>query len=167
MRRIRAVIFDRDGVLIEDVGFPIRADQLKWTPGARSALAWLSAEKILCAVATNQSGVARGYFSVDEVHQFNRLLQSQAEAAGGVISTIEICPHLPEGAVEPFNVVCDCRKPKPGMLINILKTHDLAPDETLMIGDRDVDLLAARAAGIVGAQFRGGNLLTFVQELIG
>ena len=166
MRRIRAVIFDRDGVLIEDVGFPIREDQLKWTAGAQSALAWLANHEILCAIATNQSGVARGYFSLDDVHRFNDLLRAHAEAAGGVIATIELCPHLSDGVVAPFNIVCECRKPKPGMLINILKKHQLSPSEVLMIGDREVDLLAARAAGITGVQFQSGNLLEFVRELI-
>lgn len=164
MRKL--VIFDRDGVLIEDVGFPIRESQLKWVAGAQSALAWLAERNILCAIATNQSGIARGYFSLDDVYRFNGLLRSQAEAAGGAIATIELCPHLPDGVVSPFNIVCECRKPKPGMLINILKKHQLSPSEVLMIGDRDVDLLAAQAAGIASAQFMGGNLLEFVRELI-
>lgn len=166
MRRIRAVIFDRDGVLIEDVGFPIRDDQLKWTNGAQAALAWLAERSIRCAIASNQSGVARGYFSIQDVHRFNDTLLSQAEAAGGAIETIEICPHLPGGIVAPFNVVCNCRKPKPGMLLKILKKLDVAPEEAVMIGDREVDLLAARAASVAGAQFKGGNLLQFVQGLI-
>ena len=157
----RAVIFDRDGVLIKDVGFPYRLDQLQWIDGALALLRELRTAKVMVFVATNQSGVARGMFGISDVEKFNAEMCAQARAAGGLITKIEYCPHLPSGTNAPFNIDCSCRKPKPGMLFSLLRCFNLHPDETLMIGDRESDVVAAAAAGISGARFPGGNLQAF------
>lgn len=163
---IRAIIFDRDGVLIHDTGFPHRPDQVIWTDGALSLLRTLKSQSVLSLVATNQSGVARGFFTLDTVLLFHEALRRDAQAAGGDLDGIELCPHLPEGSVAPFNVVCNCRKPAAGMVLRLLTRFSLAPHEVLMVGDRESDVQAAEAAGVVGYLFRGGNLESFVKPLV-
>ena len=163
---IRAVIFDRDGVLIQDTGFPYRPEDLIWSEGALDLLFWLKQREILSLVATNQSGVARGFFPITAVGDFHDLMRSQASEAGGTLAQIAFCPHLESGSVAPFNIACGCRKPKPGMLISLLHEFRLRCDEVIMIGDRQTDLEAAQAAGIAGFLFPGGNLHDFVRGLI-
>ena len=166
MRRIRAVIFDRDGVLIRDTGFPHLPEHLIWTDGALSLLAWLKKQDTLALVATNQSGVARGYFPLATVELFHELMSSEVGLAGGRLDRIAFCPHLESGAVPPFNVSCSCRKPKPGLVLSLLQEFRLQPHEAIMIGDRQSDLQAASAAGVRGHLFEGGNLNQFVMPLL-
>jgi len=158
---LKAVIFDRDGVLIRDVGFPHRLDQLQWTDGALDLLRELRSRKVTVLVASNQSGVARGLFSTADVDNFNEHLSAQARAAGGQIDHFEYCPHLPTGTQAPFNTDCLCRKPKPGMLHALIKRFSLDTNETVLIGDRDSDMLAASAVGVRGWLFTGGDLNRF------
>jgi len=157
----KAVVFDRDGVLIKDVGFPHRLDQLQWTDGALDLLRELRSRKVTVLVASNQSGVARGLFSTADVDNFNEHLSAQARAAGGQIDHFEYCPHLPTGTQAPFNTDCLCRKPKPGMLHALIKRFSLDTNKTVLIGDRDSDMLAASAAGVRGWLFTGGDLRHF------
>jgi len=161
---VRGVILDRDGVLVRDGGYPVRPADLCWLPGALEALAWLAGRGIAVAVATNQSGVARGYFTLADVHRFHELMARDVERAGGRIVTFAVCPHLPEGAVPPFNVACDCRKPAPGLVRQCLEALALEPAEAILVGDRDRDVAAARAAGVRGLLFPGGNLLAFLED---
>jgi D-glycero-D-manno-heptose 1,7-bisphosphate phosphatase len=163
---IRAVIFDRDGVLIKDTGFPHRPEDLIWIDGSLALLSWLRRRGILSLVATNQSGVARGFFPITAVGKFHDLMLSQVREAGGLLDRIAFCPHLESGTVPPFNIACECRKPKPGMLTSLLDEFRLRCDEAIMIGDRPTDLEAAQAAGIRGFLFSGGNLHDFVRGLL-
>jgi D-glycero-D-manno-heptose 1,7-bisphosphate phosphatase len=157
----QAVIFDRDGVLIENFGFVHRLEQTQWVDGALELLGVLRERSVLALVATNQSGVARGYFGLDDVNVIHTRLTNDAAAVGGEIAAFEVCPHLPSGIVPPYNVVCECRKPKPGMLIKLVSRFGLDPSKVLFVGDQETDLQAARAAGVMGAQFKGGNLMNF------
>jgi len=160
---VRGVILDRDGVLVHDSGYPTRPVDLRWMPGAIEALAWLAGRGIAVAVATNQSGVARGYFTLADVQRFHELMTRDVEQAGGRIVAFAVCPHLPDGVVPPFNVACDCRKPAPGLVHECLAALALEPAEAILVGDRDRDVAAARAAGVRGFLFPGGNLHAFLE----
>jgi D-glycero-D-manno-heptose 1,7-bisphosphate phosphatase len=164
LQRMDAVIFDRDGVLIEDLGFVHRPDQVRWIDGALVLLRELKEQGVLAMVATNQSGVARGYFGVDAVEQIHLRLARDAEAAGGKIEAFEYCPHLPNGVIAPYNIECECRKPKPGMIHKLLARFGLNPEKVILIGDRERDVEAALAAGVVGHYFPGGSLLDFCRS---
>jgi D-glycero-D-manno-heptose 1,7-bisphosphate phosphatase len=160
------VIFDRDGTLIEDTGYPIDPATLIWKQGALRMLSWLRSQGTIVAVATNQSGVARGYFSLDQVHAFHAAMNAQIKARGGRIDAYAICPHLPNGAVTRYALDCECRKPKPGLIQQLLALFQVAPQNAVMIGDRDRDIEAGRAAGVVSFLYRGGDLFEFTKAVI-
>jgi D-glycero-D-manno-heptose 1,7-bisphosphate phosphatase len=166
LQQTDAVIFDRDGVLIEDFGFVNRPDQVRWIDGALVLLRELKEHSVLAMVATNQSGVARGYFGVEAVEEIHLRLARDAVAAGGKIDAFEYCPHLPSGIIAPYNIECECRKPKPGMIRKLLARFGLRPERVILIGDRERDVEAALAAGVTGHYFAGGSLLDFCRNAL-
>jgi D,D-heptose 1,7-bisphosphate phosphatase len=156
---LRGVIFDRDGVLIDDMHFTVRPNEIRWTPGAIELIRKLNVLGVRTMMATNQSGVARGYFTELQVRQFHEVMQQQLRAHGARIDAIEYCPHHPSEGRGVYLRDCDCRKPKAGMLKKLMREQGVAEAATLMIGDREVDMGAARAAGIEGMLFNGGSLI--------
>ncbi|HWA61314.1 MAG TPA: HAD family hydrolase [Caulobacteraceae bacterium] len=161
-----AVIFDRDGVLNVDHGYVGQRERFEWTAGARAAVARLNAAEVLVIVASNQSGVARGYYDLAAVDELHAAMQADLAAEGAHIDAFYICPFHPEAAVEAFRVADHPdRKPNPGMILRALADFDLAPDRALMIGDQPSDLEAARRAGVRGVLFEGGDLAEFLAGL--
>jgi D-glycero-D-manno-heptose 1,7-bisphosphate phosphatase len=156
---LQGVIFDRDGVLIEDLHFTVRPEDIRWIPGAIDLIRMLNKRGVRTMVATNQSGVARGYFTEQQVRSFHEVMQQQLSEHGAHIDAIEYCPHHPTEGSAIYQKHCECRKPKAGMLNKLMDTYKLTPAATLMIGDRDVDMHAARQAGVVGFLYEGGNLM--------
>lgn len=165
-KRIKLVIFDRDGTLIRDTGYPIYKSDLQWMPGSLSLLKELKRQKIGAVIATNQSGVARGFFSLEKVNQFHKLMLEQIEEAGGHIDKIEICPHLLCAKVKHYSVDCECRKPKPEMINRLLLSMRCAPENAIMIGDRISDIEAGQSAGVDSYLFDQNNLEQFVLSKI-
>lgn len=165
-KKIKMVIFDRDGTLIRDTGYPICKSDLYWMPGALSLLKELRKQKINAVIATNQSGVARGFFSLDEVHKFHRFMLEQIEKAGGYINKIEICPHLLGAKAKLYSIDCMCRKPKPGMIKKLLLSMECSPENAIMIGDRISDIEAGKSAGVESYLFNQQNLEKFVLSKI-
>jgi D-glycero-D-manno-heptose 1,7-bisphosphate phosphatase len=161
----RAVIFDRDGVLNVDHGYVGQVERLEWIPGARRAIRRINDAAVLAIVATNQSGVARGYFSEADVGRVHVAMQEDLEREGARIDAFYVCPFHDEAA-DPAYAHPDHpeRKPNPGMLLRAISDFDLDPADTVMIGDQDRDLEAARRAGIAGVLFTGGDLDAFVES---
>ena len=135
-------------------------------PGALNLLKELKRRKISAVIATNQSGVARGFFSLEEVNQFHKLMLEKIEDAGGEINKIEICPHLLGAKVNHYSVDCECRKPKPGMINRLLLSMRCSPENAIMIGDRISDIEAGQSAGVVSYLFDQNNLEQFVLSRI-
>lgn len=162
----KAVFFDRDGVLNEDVAYLYKIADLRWVEGAREAVAYLTQLGYKIFIVTNQSGIARGYYTVDEMQQLHEYMQREIAAAGGKIEKIYYCPHHPEGSVAEYACTCDCRKPKPGMILNALAEYDIDKEQSFLIGDSKRDVEAAEAAGIKGYLFTGGSLLDFVKGIV-
>ena len=160
-----AVIFDRDGVLNADVGYAHRPDQIEWVEGALEAVKAVNAAGLFAFVATNQSGVGRGYYDEAAVERLHAWMGAEVAAAGGRIDAFVFCPHHPEAPLEAYRRDCDSRKPGPGMIRSLLARFPVDPARTVMIGDRDSDLAAAAAAGIEGMLFEGGSLLDLVLPL--
>lgn len=160
-----AAFLDRDGVLNHDDNYVHRPDQVRWIEDAAAAVRWLNDAGYYVFVVTNQAGVARGYYGEAEVQALHGWMQAELRRAGAHVDAFEYCPFHPEGSVETYRRVSELRKPGPGMLLKIRETWDIDAGRSFMVGDRDIDMQAARAAGLPGHLFRGGNLLEFVRTL--
>lgn len=164
--KAKAVFFDRDGVLNEDVAYLYKIEDLRWVEGAREAVSYLTQLGYKIFIVTNQSGIARGFYTVDDMQKLHSYMQSELAACGGKIEKIYYCPHHPEGSVAQYTCVCDCRKPKPGMLLQAMTEYAIDKEHSFLIGDGKRDVEAAEAAGIKGYLFTGGNLLDFVKGIV-
>jgi D-glycero-D-manno-heptose 1,7-bisphosphate phosphatase len=159
------VIFDRDGVLNIDHGYVGQVERLDWTPGARRAIGRLNRAGVAVAVATNQSGVARGYFDLAAVARVHDAMRADLAAEDAWIDAIYVCPYLADAEVADFaHPDHPDRKPNPGMVLRAIAELGLDPDRTVLIGDKVSDLEAARRAGVAGHLFTGGDLEVFILE---
>ena len=165
--KLKAAFFDRDGVLNVDKSYLYKIEDLEWIDGAKEALAYLTQQGYTVFVVTNQSGIARGYYTVDDMNRLHEFMAQQVAAAGGKIEKFYYCPHLPEGKIAEYAVECDCRKPKPGLILRAFEEYGIDKDAAFLIGDKPRDVESAEAAGIKGYLFSGGNLLNFVKEIVG
>ncbi|KQW86822.1 D-glycero-alpha-D-manno-heptose-1,7-bisphosphate 7-phosphatase [Brevundimonas sp. Root1279] len=168
MTGVPAVFLDRDGVLIEDTGYPHLEEHLRLVPGADAAVRRLNALGFLCVIVTNQSGVARGLFTEAQMKAFNALIVRKLAAKGAIIGAVYACPYHSEGRVEAYiHPDHPDRKPNPGMILRAIQDHQIDPARSFLIGDQPSDLEAARRAGVPGFRFDGGDLDDFVKELLG
>lgn len=160
--RRRAVFFDRDGVLNVDHGYVGRIEQFEWIEGAQAAVARLNRLGFLVFVVTNQSGVARGYYTEDDVQALHRHMAGELAKSDARIDAFHYCPFLPGASVERYDRDSPLRKPAAGMLLELIERFDVSREGSLMIGDKSSDMDAARNAGVRGLLFEGGNLDDFV-----
>ena len=140
--RTAAAFLDRDGTLIDDVAYIARPEDVRLIPGAAAAVARLNASNVPVIVVTNQSGIARGYFTFDGYERVRTRLDALLAAEGARIDASYLCPHHPD-----FSGPCECRKP--GTLLYEQAATDLALDlsRSAFIGDRWRDVAPARAFG--------------------
>lgn len=143
----RAVFMDRDGTVADEVGYVNHASRLRLLPGSAAALRRVREAGLLCVVVTNQSGVARDYFEETVVNQANERFRELLAAEGASVDAIYYCPHHPREGVPPYRRDCDCRKPRPGMLLRAAADLDIDLSRSYMVGDGVVDVGAGRAAG--------------------
>jgi len=160
-----AVFFDRDGVLNVDHGYVHRPEQVEWIPGAKQAIKRFNDLGYFVFVVSNQSGVARGLYSEEDIHRLHAWMSRELQAVGAHVDCFEYCPFHPEGTIERYRQASERRKPGPGMLLDCLAKWPVKKEESLLIGDRPSDIEAAEAAGIPGYLFPGGDLLAFVDRL--
>lgn len=143
----RAIFLDRDGTVCEEVGYVNHPTRCRLLPRSAEAVRRINDAGFRAVVVTNQAGVARGYFEeemIDRVH--DRLRQMLAES-GARLDAIYYCAHHPEVGAPPYRRDCDCRKPRPGLLLRAAEDLDLDLSGSYMIGDSVKDIEAARAAG--------------------
>ncbi len=145
-------------MLIVDFDYAIRPEQICWIPGAQDLIRLLNLHGVKVMIATNQSGVARGYFGEMELEAFHQTIQDDLLNKGLWIDAIEYCPHHPTIGSSLYTCACTCRKPGPGMILKLVGRFNLNPRRTLMIGDRETDMIAAANAEVEGLLFKGTNL---------
>ena len=160
-----AVFFDRDGVLIEDTGYPHAPSEVNWVSGAFDAVRRLNVAGYLVFVVSNQSGVARGYFPESAVMALHAWMAGELAARGAHVDAWSYCPHHPEAVVVEYRCDCRRRKPRPGMIEDLLAAWPVDPTRSFLVGDRETDLAAAAAAGIVAYRFAGGALDVFLETV--
>jgi D-glycero-D-manno-heptose 1,7-bisphosphate phosphatase len=143
----RAVFLDRDGIVVEDAGFLREAVRVRLVAGAPQALAAL-APSFRLVVVTNQTVVSRGLATEANVAALNVEIASELERAGGPrLDAFYVCPHHPAATVDRYRLECDCRKPRPGLLLRAADELYLDLERSFLVGDRPSDIAAGAAAG--------------------
>ncbi|GAA0471178.1 MULTISPECIES: D-glycero-beta-D-manno-heptose 1,7-bisphosphate 7-phosphatase [Tatumella] len=147
LSKASAVFLDRDGVINEEVNYCHKINDFRFVDGVIETLLLLQEKFTFLIVITNQAGIARGYYSEEQFNELTEWMNSRLKKAGVNITHVYYCPHHPAG-IYPYNIDCECRKPKPGMLISAINDYNIDPDTSLFIGDKRSDIEAAIAAGI-------------------
>jgi D-glycero-D-manno-heptose 1,7-bisphosphate phosphatase len=151
----RAVFLDRDGVVNRliyhqesgVIDSPFVVSQFKLLPGVGEAISRLNTLGFKVIVVTNQPGIAKNHFSLDTLQQMHRLMQDELKASGAVLDAIYYCPHHPEGENPAYRMVCQCRKPAPGLLMRAAQDFHLDLAGCYMVGDSLTDIQAGQRAG--------------------
>jgi len=151
-------------VLNEDFGYVFRVDQFIWTSHAKDAIRWLNEQGFKVAIVTNQSGIARGMYSEQEFKVLMDWVRADAAKDGAHIDAVYYCPHYPDSELPEYRLDCDCRKPKPGMIMRGIDDFSADPTKCFFLGDQNTDMEAAAAAGIRGFLYEGGSLLDAVRR---
>ncbi len=161
---MKLIILDRDGVINADSDTYIKSPE-EWIPlpGSLEAIARLNQAGYRVVVASNQSGIARGLFTLDTLHRIHDKLHRLLEAVGGEIEAIFFCPHAPDAG-------CTCRKPRPGLLLDIGERLQVSLNAIPMVGDSLRDLQAAQAVGarpLLVRTGKGEHTLAHAEGLVG
>lgn len=160
---IPALFLDRDGVINLDKGYVSQVDNFEWMPGAPACIRNFKARGWFVFVVTNQSGIARGLYTETDMNKLHAWMLSELGAKGAQIDRIYHCPYHHEGEIARYRKDSFDRKPKPGMLLQAMADFPVKRQASFLIGDKETDLQAARAAGVGAFLFKGGNLETFAE----
>jgi D-glycero-D-manno-heptose 1,7-bisphosphate phosphatase len=144
----RAVFIDRDGTISEEVGYINHVSRFRLFPYAPAAIKRLNENGWLAIVITNQAGVARGYFSEDTIQAVHDAMTNELKSNGAQLDAVYYCAHHPSVGEPPYRFDCDCRKPKPGLILRAAKNFDIDLKKSWMVGDRYSDVELARNAGV-------------------
>jgi D-glycero-D-manno-heptose 1,7-bisphosphate phosphatase len=143
----KAVFLDRDGTIIEDTGYIGECERVVFLPGVAEAIKLLNENGFKVIVTTNQSGVARGYFTEENVAEVNKFIQESLARHGATIDGIYYCPHHIDGTPGRYRQACYCRKPNPGLIERAARDFNIHLAESCAIGDKTIDVIAGHRAG--------------------
>lgn len=135
-----AVFIDRDGTMSEEVGYVNHISRFKLLENTAAAVKLLNEAGVLAIVATNQAGVARGYFEEPMINKVHEKLKNELAKSGASVDAIYYCPHHPSAGKPPYRAECNCRKPKPGMILKAKDDFDIDLSRSYMVGDKISDV---------------------------
>src|SRR6185312_1666899 len=161
------VFFDRDGVINLDHGYIGEVGRFHLVEGAARALRLCREAGYLIFVVTNQAGVAAGLFGEEEVERLQAHMRARLAAEGAVIDDIRYCPHHPDAKDKRYRQACACRKPSPGMILDLAGHWPVDLRRSFLVGDKQSDMAAAAAAGMCGFLYKDGPLDRFVTAALG
>jgi len=144
----KAVFLDRDGVMNVDTGYVSHSDDFVFIEGVIDACKQIKEKGYLLVVITNQSGIARGYFSEDQFMTLTEWMDWSLADKDVDLDGLYFCPHHPDKGIGNYKQACDCRKPAPGMINSGVDDLDIDVSQSFLVGDKISDLQAGKAAGI-------------------
>ena len=175
----KAIFLDRDGTVNKYIGFLRNIDDFELLPGVTEAIKAINNSGYLAIVVTNQPVIARGEVTFEQLDEIHNKMETLLGREGAYLDAIYFCPHHPdkgfEGEVSEFKIDCDCRKPKPGMLLKAAKDFNIDLNQSWMVGDGENDILAGNNAGtktaLIGSEnygqdVRADNLLNGVKRIL-
>lgn len=165
-RRRPAAFLDRDGVLNEDLNYVGSRDRFHFISNAARAVARLNAAGYYVFVVTNQAGIGRGHYAEEDHMDLMAYIAEQLALEGAHIDDHRYCAFHPDAIVERFKGAHPWRKPEPGMLLDLIEQWPVDVSRSFIIGDRETDLAAGAAAGVCGHLFSGGDLDSFVKQIL-
>ena len=152
----RAIFLDRDGTVTAEVGYVNDTNRLTLLPRTGKAIKLINQSFFKAILATNQAGVARGYFSEEMIIKANKRLQTLLQIEGAFLDKIYYCPHHPKTGKKPYRSNCNCRKPLPGMLLKAAEEFNLDLSGCYVVGDKLSDAVLAKNAGARAIIVRSG-----------
>ena len=146
----RAIFFDLDGTIIKDYHYNVDPSRITFVSGALRTLKLLQDTGYLLIIVTNQSGIARGMYTLEEMKKYHNHILEILEREGIHISKIYYCPHLKDGVVKEYAIDCNCRKPKTGLFLKAVEEFDIDVSKSYVVGNEDRDLCFASIDGCQG-----------------
>ena len=166
----KAIFLDRDGTINKYVGFLRFPEEIELTEDASEAIKLINSSEYLAVVVTNQPVIARGEVTWSGLEEIHNKMETLLGQDGAYLDALYFCPHHPhkgyEGEIPELKFDCDCRKPKPGMLIKAAKDLNIELTSSYMIGDSNTDVEAGKAAGCKAIKIEEGGLLEAVREIL-
>lgn len=165
----KCIFLDRDGTINKYIGFVRSKEEFELLPGAAEAIKLINNSGFLAIVVTNQPVIARGEVTWEGLQEIHNKMETELGKAGAYVDAIYFCPHHPdrgfEGEIDELKIDCDCRKPKPGMLLKAAEEFNVNLSQSYMIGDSEIDVQAGNAAGCKSIRIQEGQLLEVVKNI--
>lgn len=166
----KAIFLDRDGTVNKYVGFLRKTEQMELVEDAAEAIKLINRSGYLVVIITNQPVIARGEVTFEELEKINNKMETLLGKEGAYLDGIYFCPHHPhkgyEGEVPELKIDCNCRKPKPGLLIKAARELNIDLEKSWMIGDSDSDVQAGKNAGCKAVKIKEGELLQVIKNIL-
>lgn len=144
----KAIFCDRDGTINVDRHYTYRIKDFEFLPGVQQALSELRKMGYLLILITNQSGIARGYYTLEHMQALHRYMQNELQKYKAQFDDIFYCPHHPEGIISEYAIECSCRKPGDEMYTRAIEKYGILPELSITIGDKERDLIPAKHLGM-------------------